>query len=84
MIDMAVTSAELLADAEDLVQRAAMLEGFAQDRYDWAVREHGFGTLLFFRSIDIADGQRAEARRLRELARRYREAAARVRDELER
>ncbi|WP_156528120.1 hypothetical protein [Gordonia sp. 852002-50395_SCH5434458] len=63
------------AEGDRLDREAALLEGFARDRYDCAAREHGFGTLMFMRSIDTADAQRAEAARLRDLARQYRRAA---------
>ncbi len=73
--DMSVDSHAMRAEGDRLDREAALLEGFAQDRYDCAAREHGFGTLMFMRSLDTADAQRAEAARLRDLARQYRRAA---------
>ncbi|GAB05022.1 hypothetical protein GII30_02595 [Gordonia amarae] len=77
-----VTSAELFAEADGLIHRARVREQIAQDRYDAAAREQGFGTLMFFKYMDQVDADRKEARQLRELARRYRDTAIRVRDEL--
>ncbi|MFJ7619817.1 hypothetical protein ACIQYZ_13550 [Rhodococcus erythropolis] len=72
---MAVTSDDMRAEADRLDAEAALLEGFAAERYDDSARLYTGGSLTFAKSMDTADGYRKEARALRIDARDYRRVA---------
>lgn len=69
------TAKAAIAEAADLDADAALLEQFADDRYEDGPRLYGGGSLLHMRSLDIADKQRKEAAALRRQAREWRAIA---------
>lgn len=71
-----ITSSDMFAEADRLDSEAALLEGFARDRYDNSAWRYIGGSSTFVRSLDTADGYRKEAGALRAEAREYRRVAA--------
>ncbi len=69
------TARDCVAEAAALDAEAAVLERQADDRYDDGPRLYGGGTLMHMRSLDIADGYRKDAARLRHRAREWRAIA---------
>lgn len=71
-----ITSEDMFAEADRLGREAALLEGFADARYDDSARLYTGGSSTFVLSLDTADGYRKEARELRGQACEFRKVAA--------